>query len=190
MTQAGYAGNQRYLIIPTAAIAVLAGIGAARVIQGAALLARRRLGEGAARVAAVASLAVALAAAAPVIGFKLDNVTTIADSLEYEASLWTELEDAIGEAGGGESLLACGSLYSGAFQTQMIAYELHVKGIRISIFKTRPPGAIFRTRTAPGLGPVPAITSEGFRTVVNNRRWRILTAPRRGDSACPSARAG
>jgi hypothetical protein len=197
MTQAGYAGNQRYLIIPTVAICVLAGLGAARVAQGAALLARRRRGERAGRVAAVATVAVALAASAPVIGSKLDNAETIVDALEYEALVWDDLDDAIDQAGGAERLLSCQRLYSGAFQTQLIAYELDIKGLDVTFAGTQPgsvpataPGAVFQTRTSPNLGVVPPLSDESFRRVARNDRWTILTAPPEGSSSCPSPRTG
>ena len=155
MTQAGFAGNQRYLIIPTAALSVLAGIGVARLIQGVMLLVGRRFGARVARAAALVVVAGGLAASSSAIAFKLDNAETIRDALEYEASLWKGLKDVIDEAGGREPLVACGGLYSGAFQTQMLAYELHVHGRRVGILNFTPPGAIFRTRTALTTSPVP-----------------------------------
>ena len=77
MTEAGYAGNQRYLIISTAARRVLGGIGVARVFQG------DRLALGSAGSAAHAR-GLALAAGVLVLGLarrlrrssatKIDNV--------------------------------------------------------------------------------------------------------------------
>ena len=43
MTEAGFAGNQRYLIVTTAVVCVLGGMGAVRVLQGVEWLAARRL---------------------------------------------------------------------------------------------------------------------------------------------------
>jgi hypothetical protein len=190
MTQAGYAGNQRYLIIPTAAISVLAGIGVARLVQGAMALARRRFEERTVRAVALATVAVGLAISGPAIAFKLDNATTIRKSLGFEAEVWSELKEGIDEAGGRDALLACGTQYSGAFQTQMIAYELRVKGLDIKwaheeipakneatkqeAVTTEPPGVAYVTRTAPQLPPVPPVTTD-FRPAVTNDRWAFLT---------------
>ena len=41
MTEAGFAGNQRYLIVSTAGVCVLGGLGAARVLQGVGWLGAR-----------------------------------------------------------------------------------------------------------------------------------------------------
>jgi hypothetical protein len=190
MTQLGYAGNQRYLIIPTAAITVLAGIGVARIPQGVAYLARRRLSPRLAAAVAAVTVAVLALPALPSINSKIDNASTIRDALEYEANLWTGLQDAIDQAGGEQALIDCRGLFSGAFQTQLIAYELHVKGINIGIVQFAPPGAIFRTKTAQTTNPVPDIpVGQGYRTVANTGGWRILTSAE-GAPGCPSPRAG
>ena len=41
MTQDGFSGNQRYLIVTTAVVCVLGGMGAVRVLQGIAWVAAR-----------------------------------------------------------------------------------------------------------------------------------------------------
>jgi hypothetical protein len=191
MTQAGYAGNQRYLIIPTAALAVLAGVGVVRLPQGVAWLAARRFDPRLARAFAVALSCVFAALTAPVIAKKVDQIETISNSLEFESDVWHGLQDAIDEAGGEQALIDCKGLFSGAFQTQMVAYELHLPGIRIGWAGDRPPAkpsdppaAVFRTRTDPGLPPVPAVTRPGFRTVTTAGEWRILTNPT-GAPGCP-----
>ena len=191
MTQVGYAGNQRYLIIPTAALSVLAGVGVIRIPQGVAWLARRRMQPHMARGLAIALSCVFAALTAPVIAKKLDQVETISNSLEYESRVWHDLQDAIDDAGGREALVDCKGLFSGAFQTQMLAYELDVEGLRIGwagdvppAKSTVPPAAVFRTRTDPGLPAVPPITRPGFRTVTTAGEWRILTNPA-GAAGCP-----
>ena len=49
MTEAGFAGNQRYLIVSTASACVLGGLGAARVLQGVGWLGTRVFGDARAR---------------------------------------------------------------------------------------------------------------------------------------------
>ena len=133
MTERGYAGNQRYLIVTTAAICVLGGIGAGRLLQGLRVRPaqpRVRI-RGRAWPAWPRRSSWVLALLSPFIGDKVDNVRVTLDELRYEASLWGNLPDAIERAGGRDRLLACGSVYSGPFQTQMVAYEMGVHGIDV-----------------------------------------------------------
>ena len=65
MTEAGFAGNQRYLIVTTAVVCVLGGIGAVRVLQGVgwvgAQVVRQRRAPGAITAGAPSSLGLAVA---------------------------------------------------------------------------------------------------------------------------------
>jgi len=125
----------------------------------------------------------------------VDNVRVTVDLLRYEADLWRGLREAIDEAGGANRLKACGHLYSGPFQTQMVAYELGVHGREVSPLRTTPPGAVFRTRTVP-TGPLVVKPKDPrYREVVSSEHWRIATVPpagrpRSAGSGCPVARPG
>lgn len=191
MTEAGYAGNQRYLIVTTGALCVLGGIGVARVFQGFQLLGERLGGSARAGLAtATVVFLVGLVAGWPVVRDKIDNVDATLDELRYEASLWHTLDGAIEGAGGRAALLACGSVYSGPFQTQMVAYEMGIHGVDVRALEgTPPPGVAFRTHTIPTGPLVIAVTDDRFREVLIDGRWKIWTAPRadaRGEQ-CPSA---
>jgi hypothetical protein len=190
MTEGGYAGNQRYLIVTTAALCVLGGIGVARVFQGIELAVERIGGSvRAGLVTACAVFAVGLVVGWPVVRDKADNIDATLDELRYEASLFHTLDDAIDAAGGRDRLLACGAVYSGPFQTQMIAYELGVHGLDVRALEgTTPPGVAFRTHTIPNGPLVIKVTDPRFRQVAADGRWLIWTAPR-ADAAgrdCPS----
>ena len=131
MTERGYAGNQRYLIVTTAALCVLGGIGIGRIFDG---IRQAVAGRSSARTGlrvAFAVFAVGLVALSPVIKAKVENVDKTLDKLRYEASLWHTLPGVIDEAGGPTKILACGNIYSGPFQTQMVAYQLGVHGINV-----------------------------------------------------------
>ncbi len=84
-------------------------------------------------------------------------------------------------------------MYSGPFQTQMVAYELGIHGIDVGALGGTPaPGVALRTHTRPASPLVPKLTDDRFRLVTTNDRWRLVTAPRadaRG-LACPSGGAG
>jgi hypothetical protein len=178
MTEAGYAGNQRYLIVSTAAAAVLGGVGGARVLQGVGLLVERLTGswrKGA--IAAAAFLAIAFAVSFPFVVEKANNTERVSGGLDHEAALWADLKTLLEKEGGPKRLLACGGVFSGPFQTQMVAWELHIHGIQIGWRSTPPPGVAFRTRTVPD-GPLVVRPTDGhFRQVAHVGTWRLLTVP-------------
>ncbi|MDQ4130974.1 MAG: hypothetical protein M3133_08310, partial [Actinomycetota bacterium] len=190
MTQLGYAGNQRYLIVTTTAVCVLGGIGMGRVFE----LVQERISRFAGNPrmglrAAVAAFALLVLALVPVIERKVDNGEVTLDSLRYEASIWSGLREVVDKAGGRERLRACGGVYSGPFQTQMVAYTLGVHGIDVGWLETPAPGVAFRTRTVPTGPKVVKMTDDRFRQVAVSKRWTVLTAPRadaRGRS-CPAS---
>ncbi|MDX6648820.1 MAG: hypothetical protein QOJ97_771 [Solirubrobacteraceae bacterium] len=197
MTEGGYAGNQRYLIVTTAAICVLGGIGYGRVFEALIAVAARVVGSPRRALGVALGVAlVCLVAATPIIKTRIDNGNTTLDSLRYEASLWHDLRGVVPAAGGKERLLQCGSVYSGPFQTQMIGWVLGIHGRDVTWNeippRTPPPGVVFRTRTIPR-GPKVVAPSDGrYREVTHNRRWDVLTVPpagssRNGKSGCPGA---
>ena len=187
MTEAGFAGNQRYLIVTTAVVSVLGGMGAVRVLQGVEWVAARRLGPRRARPVVIAALLAGTLIASPTIVAKADNTARVQGGLEHEAYLWADLRGLIDEAGGQEALLACGGVFSGPFQTQMVAYELGIHGIQVGWKTTLPPGVTFRTRTVPDGPLVTRPTDDRYRLVGTNGKWRLLTVPPNGRSECPAA---
>ena len=195
MTEAGFAGNQRYLMVTTAAVSVLGGVGAVRVLQGVES-ARPSAGSAAAR-AGCAGRGVALVAG---------HRDRVADDhrqgrqhrracragIEHEAYLWHDLKALIDANGGKERLLACGGVFSGPFQTQMVAYELGIHGINVGWKVTPPPGVAFRTRTVPDGPLVTKPTDDRYRLVDQHGKWRLLTVPpdgQRPDGRLPRGRA-
>ncbi|MEJ7788358.1 MAG: hypothetical protein WKF29_00615 [Thermoleophilaceae bacterium] len=190
MTELGYAGNQRYLIVTTAAICVLGGVGVARMFQGVRVGVERLSGSPRVGLAGAAGvLLLACLSLIPVIRDKADNTERVVEKLGYEASLWEELPGVIEKAGGRDGLVRCGGVYSGPFQTQMVAYALDLHGENIGTLQTPAPGVAFRTHTIPNGPLVAKITDDRFREVTSNRRWIVATAPRDdeiGDS-CPAA---
>jgi hypothetical protein len=187
MTEAGFAGNQRYLIVTTAVVCVLGGMGAVRVLQGVEWLAARRFGVARARPVTVGALLLGVLVASPTIVAKADNTSRVQGGIEHEAYLWADLKGLIDEAGGDDVLLACGGVFSGPFQTQMVAYELGIHGIQVGWKVTPPPGVTFRTRTVPNGPLVTKPTDDRFRLVGTNGKWRLLTVPPEGASDCPKA---
>src|SRR3954469_25481458 len=187
MRQAGFAGNQRYLITTTVIVCVLGGMGTVRVLQGVEWGARRWFGPQRAPAITAAALVAGVLIGSPTIVAKANNEARVRGGLEHEAYLWHDLKGLIDEAGGKQKLLACGGIYSGPFQTQMVAYELGLHGIQVGWKVTPPPGALFRTRTVPDGPLVTKPTDDRYRLVATNGKWRLLTVPPKGRSECPKA---
>jgi hypothetical protein len=187
MTEAGFAGNQRYLMVTTAIVSVLGGVGVVRVLQAVELLAKRYVGPNRARPVTVGALVLGLLAASPTIVAKGNNTGRVRGGLEHEAYVWHDLKGLIEKAGGKQALLPCGGVFSGPFQTQMVAYELGIHGIQVGWKGTVPPGVVFRTRTVPDGPLVTTPTDDRFRLVATKGKWRLLTVPPVGRSDCPRA---
>ena len=179
MTEAGFAGNQRYLIVTTAVVCVLGGIGVGRVFEAVETRISRRADDPRTGLrAAVAGFVVLLLAFTPVINQKADNARLTLERLRYEASIWSGLREVVDKAGGRERLRACGGVYSGPFQTQMVAYTLGIHGVEVGWTETPAPGVAFRTRTVPTGPKVVQMTDDRFRQIATTKRWTVLTAPR------------
>jgi hypothetical protein len=190
MTEAGFAGNQRYLMVTTAVVSVLGGIGVVRLLQGVEWAGERVFGTArAGAIAAVVAFLAGIAIASPTIVAKADNTARVQGGLEHEAFLWHDLKALIDENGGKERLLACGGVFSGPFQTQMVAYELGIHGINVGWAVTPPPGVAFRTRTVPDGPLVTKPTDDRYRLVDQHGKWRLLTVPPEGNpkGACPES---
>jgi hypothetical protein len=187
MTEAGFAGNQRYLIVTTAVVCVLGGMGAVRVLQGVEWLARRYLGAQRVRPVIAGAFLLGVVVGSPTIVAKADNTARVRGGLEHEAYLWHDLKALVDESGGQDRLLACGGVFSGPFQTQMVAYELGIHGIQVGWKVTPPPGVTFRTRTVPDGPLVTRPTDDRFRLVGTQGKWRMLTVPPEGRTECPRA---
>jgi hypothetical protein len=192
MTEAGFAGNQRYLILATAAAAVLGGVGATRVLQGIDVLGRRTFKSPRAGPATViTTFVLAIGISAPFIVEKANNTGRVLGGLRHEALVYHDLKGIIAEAGGRERLSTCGGIFSGPFQTQMVAYLMHIHGIQVGWRVTPAPGVAFRTRTVPNGPLVVKPTDDRFRQVFRHGKLRLLTAPpegqRPGPDTCPAA---
>jgi hypothetical protein len=116
--QIGFTGNVRYVTLPASLVCVLAGIG----WVGAHAFMRRRFGRDRARAAAAAAILVAL----PFVFFGAstvrDGLRAVEDQTDYNESLTA----AIRAVGGPDVLKRCGAVYAGQFDTQRVAWELHL----------------------------------------------------------------
>jgi MFS family permease len=131
MTQFGFAGNLRYVALPAALVCVLAGAGWVIVFKAA----HARLGI----LAAGALVLIVAAFAYPFVREDISELDARAHTVKAEAELYGSVPDAIAAGGGRAKLKACGTLYTGAFQTQTVAWYMHVHEMDTEIFAF-PPG--------------------------------------------------
>ena len=158
MTQAGFAGNLRYVALPAALVCVLAGAGWVWLVRTT----NTRFGAVAATVLA---LAVA-GASAPYVIQDVQELDMAAQRIKAEADLYGTVPDAI-KAGGGEAKLkSCGTVYTGAFQTQAVAWYMHLHEMDSEIFAF-PPG----TTIAPSYSALSR--DPRFPTIAKTRKWVI-----------------
>ena len=157
MTEAGFAGNLRYVALPAALVCVLAGIGWVELVRAAGA----RFGRTAAAVLAV----VLAAAAAPFVISDLDELRVAAQKTRSEADFYDTLPVAIEQAGGRAAVRRC-KVYTGPFQVQAVAWYLKAHGGQIGI-DPEPPGIVIAPRFSP------PSRDERFPLVVVTRKWVV-----------------
>jgi hypothetical protein len=159
MTEGGFAGNLRYVALPAAMVCILAGAGWVWTARAA----RARWGGGAA-------VAVAVAVAALFAPFAVADVRELETGRELfvrEADLYgANLEAVIAKAGGEDAVKACGTVITGPFQTQAVAWYLHLHETDLSIFPM-PPGTVI----APHY--LAMARDPRFPQVTMTRRWNV-----------------
>jgi hypothetical protein len=175
MTNDGFSGNARYLIMPAAIACVIAGAGIGWMVRA---LPRKLVGSG--LVVGALAVVAAVGFAAPSVN-RLDAVRS---SVSYQARLTDGLRQAVAQAGGKDRLLACGTPYTGAFQVPAVAWQLdqHTTGVRSASAPgdapAKVPAVVFRSHTTSTSHPVPPIDSIGGEAAVKTFAiaggWRIV----------------
>jgi hypothetical protein len=169
MTEAGYSGNQRYLLAPTALLYVVGAAGLAR-------LAGARFVDGPGRIAA-AALAV-LAIGGSVI-WAADRFPFMLRDVRFQARVAHNLDVAIAEAGGRDALLRCGNPFTNKYLVQLVAWKLHVHGEQVLL---QPEGRSVMLRARHALmaraePPENALAGDPSRKLAaRTSHWRIETA--------------
>ena len=158
MTQAGFAGNLRYVALPAALVCVLAGAGWVDLVRDAAA----RFGRPWAGVLA----AVLLAAAAPFVAADIDKLGFDLDVVRAESELYDRLPPIVAKSGGAAALLRCGPVYAPPFEVQAVAWAMHVHSSQVGIFAS-PPGTVLAGHFS-ALGHDPR-----FPEINKNRRWFV-----------------
>jgi hypothetical protein len=141
-TQAGFSGNNRYLVIGSAPVAI-AGAVAWGWLAGGVAAGLRRLAELRSGLRAlanpvfdmVAGVVVAIGlflAIPPWIGKNIVSLPRTHHALLYQARLREDLTAAVRRAGGAGALLRCGSVMTEGFQVPMVAWTLGVRTLRVT----------------------------------------------------------
>jgi hypothetical protein len=169
MTQIGFSGNNRYLVLGAALVDVCGAVGFGCLAIGvAAVLTRAPHGDGAglrrAALAGTAATAVVFALLpAWIQGSDFVALPKLHRALLYQARLRTDLGRAIALVGGRDRLLACGSVMVEGFQVPMVAYALDVPTTRVlapPALATDPgpePDTILQTRATQSSGLLPRV---------------------------------
>jgi hypothetical protein len=166
MTQAGYAGNLRYVALPAALVCALAGAGWVDLVRGAG----RRWGT----LAAVGAAVLVAAASAPFVAEELRTFRTDLRLTRDEASLNGDLDRAVAAAGGPARVRRCGSVYTGRFDTMPLAWRLRVGVDEVEIFPLGP-GTVFAARRFSLTRPRPSALSldPRYPRVAVTARWIV-----------------
>jgi hypothetical protein len=194
LTQAGFSGNDRYLVLGAALVSIAGGVSWAWLAVGFGRLAAGllgRLGGGglAARfkpaALAVAATAVATAlflAVPPWVGGQVVDVQRTHRAAVYQAHLRQDLTKAVSVVGGPAAVRRCGTVMTEGFQVPMLAWTLGVHTDRVwasppdSHNPGPPPDVIFQTRAQRHAHLLPFVrswTTAHYRRVAHVRTFNV-----------------
>jgi hypothetical protein len=184
-TQAGFSGNDRYLVLGSALIGIAGGVGWAWCAGAVAGRLRRRLRPpGHVLVAVPAAVAVLLAIPPSIFRKGVVSIPATHGALVYQAHLRDDLSRAVHELGGAGRIVRCGTVMTEGFQVPMLAWALGVHTMQV---EAPPPGAnpgpapnvIFQTRatrTAFQLPVVGAWTHTRYRLATHVRTLNVYSS--------------
>jgi hypothetical protein len=200
-TQAGFSGNNRYLVLGTAPVAIAGGVAWGWFAQTVG----RIIGWLGSRAAALRSLTaptvalpvgalvalVLFLAVPPWIGENIISLPRTHHALVYQADLRTDLNAAVQEAGGTAALLNCGTVMTEGFQVPMVAWRLGVRTLRVeaeppTVVGAPWPNVILQTRAQSNstLLPLPAQIlawerdGAHYRLIAHKRTFRVFSTCR------------
>ena len=141
-TQAGFAGDTRYLEPGTALVVIAGGVAWGWI---ALILARgadpaEPIARSLALPAGVLLALGVLVATPPWVGRDVIELSAVRRGLDYQAGLRSDLAAAIRRSGGARALLRCGSVMTEGYQVPMLAWMLGVPTARIQALRPTSPG--------------------------------------------------
>jgi hypothetical protein len=191
MTQIGFSGNNRYLVLGAALIEIAGGVGwgwaalelgraVPRVIAGAR-------GAGARTVAGLASVGLVTLVFLMLpnwVGGNLIDIQRTHRALMYQAHLREDMTTAVNRLGGPSKIRACGSVMTEGFQVPMLAWNLnvHTRAVQASPVlepgqaPPLPPNVIFQTRAQRNAHLLPLLSTwpdVSYHQVTHDRTFRV-----------------
>jgi hypothetical protein len=156
MTQGGFSGNPRYIILGTSMLAVIGGVGFGRVVQYANAFVARIAGPRPTLAAGLVALAVLSLATVHWAAPRFENFGDLDKALRYQAELRFDVRDALAQAGGASAFKACGQATAGKFSVPLVAWYLHEHTLDVGLVPA-PRGEVVAARTTnkPSLAPQP-----------------------------------
>ena len=180
MSQAGFSGEERYLLPGAALVSVSGGAAIGLGVDAVRSWRRRTGGPPAVTPLRVAVLMGLAAGTLPFVAARVSAMPAEGTRLAFEARLFDDLREAIRRAGGTAAVRRCGRPFAGSYRAPALAWHLGVHKDRIGL-APRAPGVVFRSRLTPTAAVAPQIQPrEPFRAVVRSRRWEVLAACARG----------
>lgn len=194
-TQAGFSGNDRYLVLGTALIAIVGGAGWAWAAHELARRAGRIVAARARGPSFRGPLVPTIGAAGVVIGLfiacppwigrRVVSIPATHGALIYQAHLRHDMAAAVAELGGPARILGCGTVMTEGFQVPMLAWMLGVHTLRVQAppFSTArpgpPPNVIFQTRATRRAFLLPVVSgwkSTHYRLVAHVRTFNAYSS--------------
>ena len=184
MTQIGFSGNNRYLVIGSALVEICGAVAwgwaaqevgnLARGLVARGVVARGRSSAGAALARAAAWSGVLVAGVGftilpPWVGGNLIAIPRTHRALVYQAHLRQGVTDVVQRYGGSAKLLRCGTVMTEGFQVPLVAWTLGVHSNQVEAppasfaDPVRPPNVILQTRETHGAKLLPIV--HGWPTV-------------------------
>jgi hypothetical protein len=193
MTQAGFSGNPRYIILGTSLLAVCGGVGFGRVVQFAGAAVTRMFGPSRPRLALAAGvLAFAVLSLATVhwAAPRFKNFGKLDKALRYQAELRFDLRDALAKAGGADAFKACGKATAGKFSVPLVAWYLDEHTLDVGLGPAPQGGVIVAARTTnkQSLKPQPQQPyPPGYAPVLTVRTTTLFSTCPAGAGTTPGA---
>jgi hypothetical protein len=184
LTQAGFSGNDRYLVLGSALISIAGGVGWGWGAATAARLAVRFSGAARRHLVWASTVAVTvgvliLIGAPPWIGPSVLDVPATHRALVYQAHLREDMTKVVQRVGA-TRILGCGTVMTEGFQVPMLAWNLGVHTLRIEAPPTQPgagtpPNVIFQTRAQRNATLLPIIRPWHVRyaLIARDRTFRV-----------------
>jgi hypothetical protein len=201
LTQAGFSGNDRYLVLGAALIDIAGGVAWGWAALALARVIRRRLegqrggdvagtgrgvgGGGVAGWAAVALGAIGFVVLPNFIGPNVIDLQRTHRALVYQAHLRHDAATAVRRLGGPSRVIACGSVMTEGFQVPMLAWTLGVHTMQIEAAPLPgqgvppAPNVIFQTRAQRNASLLPRVrdwsSAVPYQLVAHVRTFRVYS---------------